>query len=145
MHMYPPCPVSMQVALPAQGLDEHRRVSVVKQVKKKKISSCTFSLLLLSCFCACFLLLPPFPSSHSCSHHSILSPRRKLRTLLAQASSLSAPAEEKRRVSSHGSQQEKHKYVLFDEIQQVVVLNNVLVIKFLKNHSQLTLNTVLCC
>lgn len=32
--MYPPRPVSMQVALPAQGLDEHRRVSVVKEKNK---------------------------------------------------------------------------------------------------------------
>lgn len=33
MHRYPPSPVSMQVALPAQGLDEHRRVSVVQKKK----------------------------------------------------------------------------------------------------------------
>lgn len=101
MHMYPPCPVSMQVALPAQGLDAHRRVSVGNKLKisqqKKVFSCCTFSLLLLSCSCACFLFLPPFPSSRSCSHHSILSPRGKLRSRLAQASSSSAPAEEKRR------------------------------------------------
>lgn len=95
-----------------------------KQNKKKKredFSCCRFSLLLLSCFCACFRLLPPFPSSRLCSHQSILSLRGKLKTRLAQASSASASAEEKRRVSSRGGQQEKHKYVLFDEIQQVVV------------------------
>lgn len=53
-----------------------------KEIKYIKIgldcSRCAFSLLLLlSCFCACFLLLPPFPSSRSCSHHSILSPSGK--------------------------------------------------------------------
>lgn len=44
--MYPPCPVSMQVALPAQGLDEHRRVSVVKQERK------TFSKRVLVAMCS---------------------------------------------------------------------------------------------
>lgn len=51
-------------------------------------------LLLLSFFCACFLPLPPFPHSCSCSHHSILSPRTKLWTRHAQESSSSALAEE---------------------------------------------------
>lgn len=36
-HRYRPSPVSMQVALIAQGLDEHKRISVVKRERKKKI------------------------------------------------------------------------------------------------------------
>lgn len=35
-HRYRPSPVSMQVALIAQGLDEHKRISVVKRERKKK-------------------------------------------------------------------------------------------------------------
>ena len=62
MHRYPPSPVSMQVALPAQGLDEHRRVSVVK---KKKNKHAVFR----SCVCSFSLPVSPspplFPLSHS--------------------------------------------------------------------------------
>lgn len=49
-HRYRPSPVSMQVALIAQGLDEHKRISVVKRERKKNTNkyavfrSCGFSL-----------------------------------------------------------------------------------------------------
>lgn len=73
--MYP-CPVSTQVALPAHGLDEHRRVSVFKKVYifrycvRSPSSSFPVSL-------PVFLLSLLFPLSCSHSHHSILSPREK--------------------------------------------------------------------
>lgn len=94
-----------------------------KKKKKKKVGFQLLYILPPPPFMFLGLFSPPASISKlslSCSHHSILSPRGKLRTPLAQASSSSAPAEEKRRVFSHGGQQEKHKYVLFDEIQQVV-------------------------
>lgn len=91
-----------------------------ENIFQKGFSGHVFSRLLLSCFCAYFLPLPPFPHSRSCSHHSILSPRTKLWTRHAQESSSS-----RRRMrckSSRGGQHEKHEQVLFDGTQQLVFL-----------------------
>lgn len=97
MHRYPPSPVSMQVAFPAHGLDEHRRVSVVGGKRKKKemlfldlsrsLTPPPLPVFFPSCFCL---------HSRSHSHHSILSPRTKTENVtkhVARASSSYAPAE----------------------------------------------------
>lgn len=113
MQRYPPSPVSMQVALLAQGLDEHWRASErqggkLKQRKKKKrkavFRSCVPSLLrslprslppstLLLCLRLCFSSLAP--RVHTTS---VLSPENKTENETSRGASRSyAAAKNKRR------------------------------------------------
>lgn len=114
MQRYPPSPVSMQVALLAQGLDEHWRASErqggkLKQRKKKKkrkavFRSCVPSLLrslprslppstLLLCLRLCFSSLAP--RVHTTS---VLSPENKTENETWRGASRSyAAAKNKRR------------------------------------------------
>lgn len=61
MHRYAPSPVSMQVALPAQGLDEHRRVSVGREEEREKTKKQKRKAVFRSCVRS--LTPPPLPLS----------------------------------------------------------------------------------
>lgn len=107
MHRYPPSPVSMQVALPAHGLDEHRRVSVVKKKKmlfldlvcspsSSRLSDCFFP----SCFCFHSLTFTP-------QHLVTTNKTANATNHAAQASSLyAAPEQEMYCVCSQRGQTE---------------------------------------